>query len=209
MRHSREPFESEIVEEIEERLQEERESARGDPDEDVQDLEMRFLELQGQMDAINDRLEAKMEASNKRLETKVDESISRMEAMFREILAGKASHTDSTVTQSTSLQDTIHPVPLQVTPAPTAIIETARPPSPTLAASGVSHPSGQEQTEIAIAEDVGGGTSMEEAEGGGTMDGEVDAGATTPPEVVEKAVEDDAYAIANIPAPGELAHQVN
>jgi hypothetical protein len=37
-------------------------------------------------------------------------------------------------------------------------------------------------------------TSMEEAEGGGTMDGEVDAGATTPPEVVEKAVEDDAYA---------------
>jgi len=35
---------------------------------------------------------------------------------------------------------------------------------------------------------------MEEAEGGGTMDGEVDAGATTPPEVVEKAVEDDAYA---------------
>jgi len=97
------------------------------------------------MDATNEQLEAKIEASNKRLETKIDESTSRMEAMFREILAGKASHTNSTVTQSTSLQDTVHLVALQVTPAPTAIIETARPPSPTLAASGVSHPHGQEQ----------------------------------------------------------------
>ncbi len=92
------------------------------------DLENRLLELQGQMDTTNDRLEAKIEASNKRLETKIDESTSRMEAMLREILAGKASHTDSTVTQSTSLQDTIPNVALQVTPAPTAIIETVRPP---------------------------------------------------------------------------------
>ena len=64
------------------------------------------------MDATNERLEAKIEASNKRLETKIDESTSRMEAMFREILAGKASHTDFTLTQSTSLQDTIHHVAL-------------------------------------------------------------------------------------------------
>ena len=160
------------------------------------------------MDATNEQLEAKIKASNKRLETKIDESTSRMEAMFREILAGEASHTDSTVTQSTSLQDTVHLVALQVTPAPTAIIETARPPSPTLDASGVSHPSGQEQVSMAAAEDVGGGTLMEEAEGGGTVDGEVDAGATAPPEVVEKVVEDDAYAIVDTPAPGELAQKV-
>ena len=61
------------------------------------DLENRLLELQGQMDTTNDRLEAKIEASNKRLETKIDESTSCMEAMFLEFLAGKASHTDSTV----------------------------------------------------------------------------------------------------------------
>jgi hypothetical protein len=151
------------------------------------------------MDATNERLEAKIEASNKCLKTKIDESTSRMEAMFREILAGKASHTDSIVTQSTSLQDTVHLVALQVTPAPMTIIETARPPSPTLAASGVSHPHGQEQVEMAAAGDVEGGTWMEEAAGGGTMDGEVDAGATAPPEVVEKAVEDDAYAIVDTP----------
>ena len=172
------------------------------------DLENQLLELQGQMDTTNDRLEAKIEASNKRLETKIDESTSRMEAMFREILAGKASHTDSTVTQSTSLQDTVPNVALQVTPTPTAIIETVRPPSPTHAASGVSHPSGQEQVEMAVAEDVGGGTSLEEAEGRGTVDGEVDGGATAPPEVVEKVVEDDAYTIVDTPAPGELAQKV-
>ena len=160
------------------------------------------------MDATNDRLEAKIDASNKRLETKIDESTSRMEAMFREILAGKAAHTDSTVTQSTSLQDTVNLVALQVTPTPTGFIETTRPPSPTLAASGVSHPHGQEQVEMATAEDVGGGTSMVEAEGGGKMDGEVDAGAIAPPEVVDKAVEDDAYAIVDTPAPGELAQKV-
>ena len=62
---------------------------------------------------------------------------------------------------------------------------------------------------MAAAEDVGGGTSMVEAEGGGTMDGEVDAGATAPPEVVDKAVEDHAYAIVDTPAPGELAQKVN
>ena len=160
------------------------------------------------MDATNEQLEAKIKASNKRLETKIDESTSRMEAMFREILAGEASHTDSTVTQSTSLQDTVHLVALQVTPAPTAIIETAKPPSPTHAVSGVLHPNGQEQVEMAATEDVRGGTSMEEAVGGGTMDGKVDAGAIAPPELVEKAVQDDAYAIVDTPAPGELAQKV-
>ena len=183
-------------------------SARGALDEDLQDLENRLVELESQINATNERLEAKIEASNKRIETKIDESTSRMEAMFRELLAGKASHTDSTVTQSTSLQETVHLVALQVTPAPTAIIETARPPLPTHVVSGVSHPSGQEQVEVAAAEDVGGGTSMEEAEGGGTLDGEADAGATTAPELVEKAVEDDVYAIVDTLAFGEPAQKV-
>lgn len=172
-------------------------------------MEIRLVELQGQMDATNERLEAKIEASNKRLETKIEESTSRMEAMFLQLLAGQASHTDFTLTQSTSLQDTVQPVALQVTPAPTAIIETARPPSPTHAASGVSHPSEQEQVKVAVAEDVGGGTSLEEAEGGGTVDGEADAGATAPPELVEKAIEDNVHAIVDTPAPGEPAQKVN
>jgi hypothetical protein len=159
------------------------------------------------MDATNERLEAKIEASNKRLETKINSSTSRMEAMFRELLAGKASHTDFTLTQSTSLPDTVHmhPVVLQVTPAPTATIETARPPSPTHVASGVSHPGGQEPVEVATADDVEGGTSMEEAEGGVTVDVEAYASATTPLEVVEKAVEDDVHAIVDTHAPGEPA----
>ena len=208
MRHSREPYESEIVEEIEERLQEEKESARGDPDDDVMDLEIRLVELQGQMDATNERLEAKIDASNTRLETKIDESTARMEAMFREILAGKASHTDSTLTQSTSLQDTVQPVALQVTPAPTAIIETARLPSPTHAASGVSHPGGQEQVEVVAAEDIGGGISMEEAEGGGAVDVEANASTTAAPEVLEKVVEDDVYSIVDTQVTGEPAQKV-
>ena len=168
-----------------------------------------MLELQGQMDATNEQLEAKIEASNKRLETKIDESTSRMEAIFRELLAGKASQTDFTLTQSTSLEDTVNLVALQVTPAPAAIIETARPPSPTHAASGVSHPSEQEHVEVVAAEHVGGGTSMEDAEGRGTVDGEADAEAIAPPEVVEKAVEDNVYAIEDTPALGEPAQKVN
>ena len=160
------------------------------------------------MDATNERLEAKIDASNAHLENKIDSSTARMEAMFREILAGKASHTDYTLTQSTSLPNTVNVVALEVTPAPTSTVETARPPSPTHAASGVSHPGGQEQVEVAAAEDVGGGTSMEEAEGGGTVDVEAYTTATAPPEVVEKVVEDDAYAIVDTHAPGETAHKV-
>ena len=67
MRHSREPWESEIAEEIEERLREEKESAHGAPDDDAQDLEIRLVELQGQMDATNERLEAKIDASTTRI----------------------------------------------------------------------------------------------------------------------------------------------
>jgi hypothetical protein len=170
---------------------------------------MRLVELQGQMDATNERLEAKIEASNARLESKIDSSTSRMEAMFRELLAGKASHTDFTLTQSTSVPDAVHPVALQVTPAPTATIDTARPPSPTHAASGVSHPGGQEPVEVATADDVGGGTSMEEAEGGVTVDVEAYGSATAPAEVVEKVVEDDVHAIVDTHAPGEPAQKVN
>jgi hypothetical protein len=168
-----------------------------------------LVELQGQMDATNERLEAKIEASNKRLESKIDSSTSRMEAMFRELLAGKASQTDFILTQSTSLPDIVHPVALQVTPEPTATIETARPPSPTHATSGVSHPGGQEHVEVVAAEDVGGGTSMEEAEGGGIVDVEGHVSATTPLELVEKAAEDDVHAIVDTHAPGEPAQKVN
>lgn len=80
---------------------------------------------------------------------------------------------------------------------------------PTHVASGVSHPNGQEQVEVAAAEDVRGGTLMEEAEGGGTVDGEADAGATTPPELVEKAVKDNVYPIVDTPAPGEPPQKVS
>ena len=41
------------------------------------------------------------------------------------------------------------------------------------------------------------------------MDGEADAGATTPPELVEKAEEDDVYAIVDTPVLGEPAQKVN
>ena len=131
-----------------------------------------------------------------------------MEAMFREIIVEKASHTDYTLTQSTGLPDTVNLPALEVTPAPTSTVETARPPSPTHAASGVLHPGGQEQVEVVVAEDVGGGTSMEETEGGGTVDVEACATATAPPEVVEKAVEDDTYAIVDTHAPREPAQKV-
>ena len=208
MRHSREPWESEIAEEIEERLREEKESAHGAPDDDAQDLEIRLVELQGQMDATNERLEAKIDASNARLETKIDSSTARMEAMFREILAGKAYHADHTLTQSTSLPELVNPVALEVIPAPTANVETERPPSPTHATSGVSHPGGQEPVEVVAAEDVGGGVSMEEAEGGGAVDVEANAITTAPPEVVEKVVQDDVYSIVDTHAPGEPAQKV-
>ena len=49
---------------------------------------------------------------------------------------------------------------------------------------------------------------MEEAEGGGTVDVEANATATAPPEVVEKAVEDDVHAIVDTHAPGEPAQKV-
>ena len=167
-----------------------------------------MVELQSQMDATNSRLEAKIEDSNKRLENKIYSSTSRMEAMLRELLAGKASQTDFTLTQSISLPDTVQPLALQATPEPTATLETARPPSPTHGASGVSHPGGQEQVEVVVAEDVGGGTSMEEAEGGGIVDVEAHMVATRPSELVEKVAE-DVHAIVDTHAPGEPAEKVN
>ena len=75
--------------------------------------------------------------------------------------------------------------------------------------SGVSHPSEQEHVEVVAAEHVGGGTSMEDAKGRGTVDGEADAEAIAPPEVVEKAVEDNVYAIEDTLALGEPAQKVN
>ncbi len=219
MRHSREPWESEIAEEIEERLQEEKESALGAPDDDTADLEIRLDELKAQMDATNERLEAKIDATNERLvakidacnarlETKIDSSNARMEAMFREILAGKASHADYTLTQSTTLPDRVNPVALEVLAAPTDTVGTSRPPSPTHVASGVSHPGGEEFLEVVAADDVGGGFPMDEAEGGGAVDVEANAITTAEEEVLEKVVQDDAYSIVDTQAAGEPAQKV-
>jgi hypothetical protein len=82
IRLQREPFESEIIEEVEkefQRLEAERLGEDQGTERNVQDIAARVEDL-----------EAKLEASNERLEAKIDASQLRLEAMFKELLASRA-----------------------------------------------------------------------------------------------------------------------
>jgi hypothetical protein len=82
IRLQREPFESEIIEEVEkefQRLEAERLGEDQGTEKNVQDIAARVEEL-----------EAKLDASNERLEAKIDASQLRLEAMFKELLASRA-----------------------------------------------------------------------------------------------------------------------
>lgn len=209
IRHKREPFESEINEEIEEQYQQ-LQAEKDSDDDGMEELDTRMQELEARMDASNERLEAKIDASNTRLESKIDESHQRLEAMFRQLIAGKASHTDSTLPQSTDLPVPAAPVELHVTPTPTSITDKTRPPSPNHGASGVSNRSGAEDANMGAAEEHGGGTSMDKAEGGGSEEGDAGVGTTAVPKVVEE-VHDDVETPASAAQSSEPVHtdQVN
>lgn len=183
IRNQREPFESEIQEEMEEEY--ERLHAKNDTDDDANDsLETRMQELEGMMEASTEQLEDKIEASNNRLESKIDESNRRLEAMLRELIGHKASHTDSTVPLLKEPLVTATPVVLQVTPTPTTTTEKRRATSPTHGASGVSDRSGDDEHNIG-AEKEGGGPSVDKAVAGIEDKGEAAAGTTDVDEVVE------------------------
>jgi hypothetical protein len=81
IRLQREPYETEIVEEVEkeyQRLEAERAGEEVSPEKSIADMAIRM-----------DELEAKLDASNERLEAKIDASQSRLEAMFQQLLAAR------------------------------------------------------------------------------------------------------------------------
>jgi hypothetical protein len=82
IRLQREPFETEISEEVEkeyQRLEAERFGKDEGTEKNIADMATRMEEL-----------EAKLDASNERLEVKIDASQSRLEAMFQQLLASRA-----------------------------------------------------------------------------------------------------------------------
>ena len=81
MRLQREPFETEINEEVEreyQRLEEERAGEEQSAEKSIAEMATRMEEL-----------EAKVDASNERLEAKIDASQARLEAMFQQLLTAK------------------------------------------------------------------------------------------------------------------------
>ena len=81
MRLQREPFETEINEEVEkeyQQLEEERAGEDQSAEKSIADMATRMEEL-----------EAKLDATTERLEAKIDASQSRFEAMFQQILAAR------------------------------------------------------------------------------------------------------------------------
>ena len=77
IRLQREPFETEIIEEVEKeyaRLEAERLGEEEGTDKNIADMATRMEELEAKLDASNERLEAKLNASNERLEAKIDAS---------------------------------------------------------------------------------------------------------------------------------------
>ena len=92
IRLQREPFETEINEEVEkeyQRLEEERAGEDQIAEKSIADISNRMDDLEAKLDASNERLEAKIDASNERLEAKIDASHSRLEAMFQQLLASR------------------------------------------------------------------------------------------------------------------------
>ena len=136
IRHQREPYESEINEEVEkeyERLQEDNETPEAN-------IEQKIADMRTRMDA----MEAKVDAAN-----------TRMEAMFKELLNRGTSN---------SLPPTVVEVGVnpKVINTPPDVSNLQRPPSPNHSASSASNHSGDDDARRTAAhEDVGGGGSLE------------------------------------------------
>ena len=64
----------------------------------------------------------------------------------------------------------------------------------------MSNRSGPEDADMGAAEDVGGRTSMEQAEGGGLEEGDAAVATTAVANVAEEVHEDDPYANVDTPA---------
>lgn len=192
IRLQRQPYESEINEEMEEqysRMQEEKDS--DDDDDDLQEVDYKLQELEEKMEASNERLEERIDASSTRLESKINESHQQLEAMLRQLIG---SHTSSTPQPPMDLRVPATSVLLQVTPTPTTTTEKTRPPSPNHGTSGVSERNIGEDDNMGASKDKEEGTSMEVAEGGGSEGGgseEEDAvvGTSGVAEVVEEVQE--------------------
>ena len=82
IRLQREPFETEINEEVEKEYQHLEAERFGEE----QDTEKNIADMATMME----ELEAKLDASNDRLEAKIDASQSRLEAMFQQLIASRA-----------------------------------------------------------------------------------------------------------------------
>jgi predicted nuclease with TOPRIM domain len=83
IRLQREPFETEINEEVEKEYQQ----LEGERAGEEQSAEKSIAEMATRME----ELEAKLDASNERLEAKIDASQSRLEAMFQQLLAARSA----------------------------------------------------------------------------------------------------------------------
>lgn len=197
LRYHREPFESEINDEIEEQyqlLEAEKHNtvADEDDDDDVEDFDTRMGELQTRMDASTQKLEAKINASNGRLESKIDDSNQRMEAMFRQLLSAKALHMEPALPQSSDVPVPFTPVSLQVAFKHDAMQETTRLPSPNNGASGMSDRNRKEDVDVVAAKDVEGGASVEEAEGGPSEETDAAIGTSPVLNVADEVHEEEA-----------------
>lgn len=175
----RAPWESEINDEIEDQYDRLNNAEKSGSDADLEedDIDTRMEDLEA-------RLEAKMTSSNMALK-------SQIEGMFRELMSGKASGTDSTVPKTKHAAAPATPVSLQVTPTPPGITEARRAPSPNHGASGVTATSLPRDDDFDAAAEVGGGQSMQQAKGGSTVEGE----AAVTPFSAEPVDQDDPYAV--------------
>jgi hypothetical protein len=98
IRLQREPFETEINEEVEKEYQ----RLEGERAGEEQSAEKSIAEMATRME----ELEAKLDASNERLEAKIDASQSRLEAMFQQLLAARSA---MNCTPPPSLRETTAP----------------------------------------------------------------------------------------------------
>ena len=125
IRLQREPYKSEINEEVEkeyEWLQEENEPPEADIQQDIADMRTRV-----------DAMEAKKDAAN-----------TRVEAMFKELLSRRTSNSLATMV----VEARVNP---KVTSAPPGVSNLQRPPWPTHGAVGLSNHSGNDDARRAAA----------------------------------------------------------
>ena len=163
IRLQREPYETEINEEVAKeykRLEElDGDNTKADIDEDIADMSTRM-----------DDMEAKMDASQQRLEAKIDAANTRLEAMFKELLSARASNSSA----PTLVDAEVNP---EVTNTPPVVSNLHQPPSPNHGAAGVSNESGDDDARKGAAEEhVGGGGRLEEDVHAGQEE-DADAGA--------------------------------